>query len=125
MYGAAAGLGMVFRVAKLGQTGLLEGCHVGPIGQAAMRRRATADGSFMGHEFFKKVLFKYTGSFFFLISCFCTVFSARVRLCTTFSTEASQSEMFKPDTDSQKDEEEPVLPVGFTSRLLRMCPHQH
>lgn len=76
MYGAAAGLGMVFRVAKLGQTGLLEGCHVGPIGQAAMRRRATADGSFMGHEFFKKVLFKYTGSFFFfffnflLLYCF-------------------------------------------------------
>lgn len=65
MYGAAAGLGTVFRVAKLGQTGLLEGCHVGPIGQAAMRRRATADGSFMGHQFFKKLLFKYTGGFFF------------------------------------------------------------
>lgn len=63
MYGAVAGLGTVFRVAKLGQTGLLEGCHVGPTGQAARRRRA-ADGSFMGHQFFKKLLFKYTGGFF-------------------------------------------------------------
>lgn len=46
MYGAVAGLGKVCRVAKLGQIGLPEGCHVGPTGQATMRRR-TADGSFM------------------------------------------------------------------------------
>lgn len=62
-YGAAAGWGTVFRVAKLGQTGLLEGCHVGPTGRAA-KRRGAADGSFMGHQFFKKLLFKYTGGFF-------------------------------------------------------------
>lgn len=61
MYGAAAGLGTVFRVAKLG---LLEGCHVGPTGQAARSRKATADGSFTGHRFFKKLLFKYTGGLF-------------------------------------------------------------
>lgn len=48
MYGAVAGLGTVCRVAKLGQTGLPEGCHVGPTDQATMRRR-TADGSYMGH----------------------------------------------------------------------------
>lgn len=66
MYGAAAGWGTVFRVAKLGQTGLLEGCHVGPTGQAA-KRRGAADGSFMGHQFFKKLLFKYTGGLFLCV----------------------------------------------------------
>lgn len=98
MFGAAAGLGTVFRVAKRGRTGLLEGCHVGPIGQAAMRRRATADGSFMEHRFFKKLLFKYTGGFFFF---------GFIEI--SFSTEANQSDMFEPDTDSQKEEEEPDL----------------
>lgn len=52
MYGAVAGLGKVCQVAKLGQIGLPEGCHVGPTGQATMRRR-TADGSFMWHPFLK------------------------------------------------------------------------
>lgn len=52
MCGAVAGSGTAFRVAKLGQTGLLEGCHVGPTGQAT-RRRAAADGSSMGHRFLK------------------------------------------------------------------------
>lgn len=72
MYGAVAGLGKVCRVAKLGQIGLPEGCHVGPTGQATMRRRK-ADGSFMGHLFLKKLLFKYTGAFFcfYLTVCIC------------------------------------------------------
>lgn len=55
MCGAVAGLGKVCRVAKLGQIGLPEGCHVGPTGQATMRRR-TADGSFMWHVFLKNSL---------------------------------------------------------------------
>lgn len=39
---------------------------MGPTGQAA-KRRGAADGSFMGHQFFKKLLFKYTGGFFFVV----------------------------------------------------------
>lgn len=37
-YGAVAGLERECQAAKPGQTGLLVGCHVGPIGQATMRR---------------------------------------------------------------------------------------
>lgn len=97
-------------MAKLGQTGLLEGCHVGPTGQAATRRRAAADGSFMGHQFFNKLLLKYGGGFLF------SAFSARVRLCTTFSTEARQADVFNPDTESQKDEAESRLPAQALDR---------
>lgn len=103
MCGAVAGLGTVFRVAKLDQTGLLEGCHVGPTGQAT-RRRAAADGSFMGHRFLKKLLFKYTGAIFWPLFDFLHLFclNVRIQLGKTFNVDATQSDNFK--TDTQKDE---------------------